>query len=578
MKVYSIILFVLILVGVLLSVRLVTQDQQLDQTVFLQTTESIRNLQSLDKTFALQLNQSRVSREFDHTVLTDSYYELSEEFDNLRFDALFEEIEASPGLSQATTDFEEQFTEREALLDAYIADNSLVSTSLADVSALTKQLQAANLGEYASIINSFLVTANLAIYQLVTGENIEQPAWQDSASQSALEQIKRQLPEPIAATLTEYQTSTQTVFSKYAEVTRLFKTLEEQQTSVLLDAVEDEYTLYHNQAIEDSKQFRNSLIIYGLALLAALLLFAYQIRKNVLFLEQQVADRTAEISSAYAELQESQEQLIQSEKMASLGQMVAGVAHEINTPLGYVTSNVDTLSLNLEDLHLLIKELGEMLAILQATPPDSAELKRRLVKTLKTFQRVDADVVADESAQLLKDGAFGLVEISKLVNSLKDFARLDRQQTEKVNLEHCIDSSLTIARNHIRENNVEVIKKLAELPPIACMPSKLNQLFLNVITNACQAMSANGGQLLITAQAVNGNIEISFTDQGTGMDETTQQKMFDPFFTTKEIGRGTGLGMSIAYKIIEAHQGKITVDSTLDKGTKISITLPIDEQ
>ena len=578
MKVYSIILFVLILVGVLLSVRLVTQDQQLDQTVFLQTTESIRNLQSLDKTFALQLNQSRVSREFDHTVLTDSYYELSEEFDNLRFDALFEEIEASPGLSQATTDFEEQFTEREALLDAYIADNSLVSTSLADVSALTKQLQAANLGEYASIINSFLVTANLAIYQLVTGENIEQPAWQDSASQSALEQIKRQLPEPIAATLTEYQTSTQTVFSKYAEVTRLFKTLEEQQTSVLLDAVEDEYTLYHNQAIEDSKQFRNSLIIYGLALLAALLLFAYQIRKNVLFLEQQVADRTAEISSAYAELQESQEQLIQSEKMASLGQMVAGVAHEINTPLGYVTSNVDTLSLNLEDLHLLIKELGEMLAILQATPPDSAELKRRLIKTLKTFQRVDADVVADESAQLLKDGAFGLVEISKLVNSLKDFARLDRQQTEKVNLEHCIDSSLTIARNHIRENNVEVIKKLAELPPIACMPSKLNQLFLNVITNACQAMSANGGQLLITAQAANGNIEISFTDQGTGMDETTQQKMFDPFFTTKEIGRGTGLGMSIAYKIIEAHQGKITVDSTLDKGTKISITLPIDEQ
>ena len=578
MKVYSIILFVLILVGVLLSVRLVTQDQQLDQTVFLQTTESIRNLQSLDKTFALQLNQSRVSREFDHTVLTDSYYELSEEFDNLRFDALFEEIEASPGLSQATTDFEEQFTEREALLDAYIADNSLVSTSLADVSALTKQLQAANLGEYASIINSFLVTANLAIYQLVTGENIEQPAWQDSASQSALEQIKRQLPEPIAATLTEYQASTQTVFSKYAEVTRLFKTLEEQQTSVLLDAVEDEYTLYHNQAIEDSKQFRNSLIIYGLALLAALLLFAYQIRKNVLFLEQQVADRTAEISSAYAELQESQEQLIQSEKMASLGQMVAGVAHEINTPLGYVTSNVDTLSLNLEDLHLLIKELGEMLAILQATPPDSAELKRRLIKTLKTFQRVDADVVADESAQLLKDGAFGLVEISKLVNSLKDFARLDRQQTEKVNLEHCIDSSLTIARNHIRENNVEVIKKLAELPPIACMPSKLNQLFLNVITNACQAMSANGGQLLITAQVANGNIEISFTDQGTGMDETTQQKMFDPFFTTKEIGRGTGLGMSIAYKIIEAHQGKITVDSTLDKGTKISITLPIDEQ
>jgi len=139
----------------------------------------------------------------------------------------------------------------------------------------------------------------------------------------------------------------------------------------------------------------------------------------------------------------------------------------------------------------------------------------------------------------------------------------------------CIQTTLPIASATIKENNVTVETDFSELPRISCMPSKLNQLVLNIITNACQAMKNSGGVLRISTYSDAESIYLSFQDEGVGMDDETQQKMFDPFFTTKKIGQGTGLGMSIAYKIVKAHNGTIDVESALGKGTKIVISLPI---
>ena len=176
---------------------------------------------------------------------------------------------------------------------------------------------------------------------------------------------------------------------------------------------------------------------------------------------------------------------------------------------------------------------------------------------------------------MLEDGLYGLSEISKLVISLKDFSRLDRKATEQVDINECIESTLTIASNNIAESNVTVDKQLGEIPKIACFPSKLNQLFLNIITNACQAMKESGGSLEVRSELTDAGIRIVVKDDGVGMDQETKQQMFDPFFTSKEIGEGTGLGMSIAYKIVEAHNGTIEVTSELNEGTEISIILPI---
>jgi signal transduction histidine kinase len=307
-----------------------------------------------------------------------------------------------------------------------------------------------------------------------------------------------------------------------------------------------------------------------------LIFFGYTIWKNYTLLEQQVADRTEEIKSAYEELRESRELLIQNEKMASLGQMVAGVAHEINTPLGYVTSNVDTLKLNLSDLGELTSKLHELSAESKADTPDPSLAATPIVELINIYTELEANELIDESQQLLDDGIFGLKEISKLVVSLKDFSRLDRQATESIDIHNCLESSLTIASNPIKENDVSVVREFGKLPKISCLPSKLNQLFLNIITNACQAMHQQAGDLTIRTSSDNGEIRIDFIDQGVGMDEQTQQKMFDPFFTSKEIGQGTGLGLSIAYKIIEAHKGRIEVSSILNEGTSIAVILPID--
>jgi len=566
MKKYALILVVLILVGVGLGVQFFTQDEKLDQTVFLETTESIRNLQALDKNLLLLLNQSRFDSEFDHLQIYEFDYQISEEFDNLRYEALFEEIEESPDLSVAIEAFKTQFESREELLDSYEEGNVAVAESLVNIARLSANLQTNQaISSQENLAKSFILNET-QLFSLALGRKVDLDL---SVVESELE-----LDTAVQTQLAEYNDSINTITQSYPQTIEAYTALNALGTGQLLDTIEEHYVSYHNQAIGGNENLTYALIAYGVLLLAALLFFSLQLRRNFLSLEQQVAERTEEIKTAYDDLQESQEQLIQSEKMASLGQMVAGVAHEINTPLGYVTSNIDTLKLNLDDIDLVMKEVSRLMVSVQKPNRDNREITAHLMQTLKSFKTLEAPELMSESTQLLGDGAYGLSEISKLVMSLKDFARLDRQNSEQIDLHNCIESSLTIASNHIRENNVSIVRDFSELPRIACFPSKLNQLFLNIITNACQAMSENGGELMVKTQAKDGNIRIDFKDQGVGMDEETQQKMFDPFFTSKDIGVGTGLGMSIAYKIIEAHHGSFEVESSVGEGTTLSVILP----
>jgi len=568
MKKYALILIVLILVGVGLGIQFFTQDEKLDQTVFLETTESIRNLQALDKNLLLLLNRSRFDAGFDHLQIYEVDYQISEEFDNLRYEALFEEIEKSAELSASIDQFKTQFESREELLDSYEENNIAVAENLVAIARLVEELQASDeIASQATLSKSFIQN-DARLFKLALNRPLE--------SELLIVESSVELDETLKAKLDEYHQALDTISENYPGAVNGFKTLNELGTGELLDTIEKNYVGYHNQAIGGSTNLRNALIIYGITLLSALLFFGWRIRGNFLFLEQEVADRTAEITTAYDDLQESQEQLIQSEKMASLGQMVAGVAHEINTPLGYVSSNIETLKYNLADVSTLMGELKGLMTSVQKSKRDNREITTHLMNTLRSYRSIEAPELMDESTQLLNDGEYGLTEISKLVVSLKDFARLDRQNTEQIDVHNCIESSLTIASNHIRENHVTIARSFSELTPISCFPSKLNQLFLNVITNACQAMSDKGGELHVKTSQTDNMIRIDFIDQGIGMDEDTKQKMFDPFFTSKDIGVGTGLGMSIAYKIIDAHNGSIEVESTVGKGTTLSVFLPVD--
>ena len=574
MKFYLLILFTLIVIGLGLAYKVFNEEEKLDETVFLTTTDSIRNLQTLDKNLLILLQQSRFNAQFDSESLSETHYQLSEEFDNLRYDALFEEIEASESLSNAVDNFDEKFFMRDEVLEEYISSNVLVSESLNTIRSSLETITLPETPQDNSLTKQLIEQTNSDIYQVALGLSVDTP--DESDLNTRIQQIQTAYGDINETLINNYTDAITTFWSNYQTSLDAYNVLTELETGPLLDDIENEYTEHHNKAIESSTQLRNALIIYGVALLCALLFFGYLIRKNFLSLEQQVADRTQEIEAAYKDLKESQEQLIQSEKMASLGEMVAGVAHEINTPLGYVTSNIDTIKLNIADMNEIVDGVDDIYQTATANKQDKKAITSKLVSVLNAHKKIGTREVMLESDQLLSDGSYGLSEISKLVTSLKDFARLDRQSTEEIDIHQCIDNSLTIASNSIKENNVEVIKSYGELPTITCIPSKLNQLFLNIINNACQAMTDNSGQLKVSSEQVNDNIVIKFKDNGAGMSEEIMSKIFDPFFTTKEIGKGTGLGLSIAYKIVKSHGGKIDVKSENGQGTEMIISLPIN--
>ena len=560
MKIYATILLLMVLIGITLTVYLVSTGSRLDQTVFQQTTKSIRSLQAIDKTLQQLLTKSQFVGVADHQQLDELNYQLSEEFDNLRYDALFEEIEGSPILSHAVQHADQLFNLRDQYLESYLALNRDFASALNDLRNDTFLLRHTNDTERSSTDLLTLNQINLLLMDLATG----MPGSLDT----------NLLQNPT----TNLEAHAQKIARLYPQTIAALERVSQVPIAEQLDKIEEAYTDFHNQAIAKANRFRNALIIYGFALLTALLFFAGQIRRNYLYLEHQVAERTREIKRAFEELRESQEQLIQSEKMASLGQMVAGVAHEINTPLGYVSSNLDALKLNFSDLNPVIEQLGMVLLEARRKPQNRQKVTEELVRTLKAYEQTDTAALMQESTQLMNDGEYGLSEISKLVHSLKDFARLDRQSLDQVCLQTCIENSLTIASSQLRENAIRVVKQFSTTPKISCYPSKLNQVFLNIITNACQAMATNGGELIISLDQHQNHVVVRFQDQGHGMDEATRKQMFDPFFTSKPIGQGTGLGMSIAYKIIAAHQGQIEVDSTPDVGTTITISLPIHRQ
>ncbi len=575
MKKYTAILLLLIVSGVVLAYFTVKQSLDLNEEVYLETSESIRHLKVLDDSISFLLFKIRYEGSKNYATLEELGINLSDEFDNLRYEALFEELESSDVLNDASESFGEALLTRQDNVDRFVESHrKLIS--------LEKDFK-----RYATIDSSFYNTvkdlsiseaiskANINFYLFLQKNNSSNKSKVDSniASINSMLGDLNQNDKDVVVTYTQALSD---FIIAIEEVGKFFSLSVNKETTERLNILESSYANFHNLEIDKANSFRNFLIAYGFVLLVLVLIFTYKLRSQYLSLEKQVADRTEEIAQAYHDLKESQEQLIQSEKMASLGEMVAGVAHEINTPLGYVNSNVETVSENIKDITPLVDGLGSIYKEAVLPKQDNKKISALLSTTLKDYRRLKTDGVFEENEDLLSDSRHGLDEISHLVKSLKDFSRLDRQSTDKVNVHDCLESSIKIASNHIRENNVDIKRVFGDLPDIVCIPSKLNQLFLNIITNAAQAMKDDGGCLTIETQVQQGYAVIKFIDEGIGMDEKTMQKMFDPFFTSKPIGEGTGLGMSIAYKIVQAHQGKIEVQSELNQGTAITIELPLN--
>lgn len=300
--------------------------------------------------------------------------------------------------------------------------------------------------------------------------------------------------------------------------------------------------------------------------------------QNVI-LESKVKDRTEALqqsneylSKAITDLKQAQSQLVDAEKMASLGQLTAGIAHEINNPINFVVSNIKPLKRDISDILEVLNEYANI------KPGDSVEEKLKEIELLK--ENLDLDFTLNEIDELLKGIDEGAGRTIEIVKSLRTFSRLDENDLKKADINECIESTLLLLKNSINEN-IEIDKSFCCSSTIVeCYPGKMNQLFMNILNNAIQAIESKTysenekGLISISTEDALDHLVIKIKDNATGMDEVTKNRIFEPFYTTKDVGKGTGLGLSIVYKIVEKHHAEIDVNSQLGKGTEFIIKLP----
>lgn len=345
-----------------------------------------------------------------------------------------------------------------------------------------------------------------------------------------------------------------------------------------------------DDALTQAELYRVGLLYYSGFLLAVLVFLVWSLdqrrrqidlvnrllREANESLEARVAARTRELSDALAKLKESEAMLIQSEKMSSLGQMVAGIAHEVNTPLAYVKSSLEAVRKSVPQTGRLAAETEHLLELLlSGEGTDEAALAAQFAQVRELIEELRSGSVLEGLERLVKDGLFGIGQISEIVGNLKDFSRLDRSKVSDFDLHEGIESSIRIGHAQLRDRSVR--KEFGKIPRVTCSPSQINQVILNLLTNAAQATEAGKGTITVrTGMRDAEHVTIEVADNGHGIPAEVLPKIFDPFFTTKTVGKGTGLGLSICYKIVENHGGKLEVQSRPGLGTRFIVVLPVN--
>ncbi len=273
---------------------------------------------------------------------------------------------------------------------------------------------------------------------------------------------------------------------------------------------------------------------------------------------------TNELEKAYADLKATQAKVVQQEKMASIGQLAAGVAHEINNPMGFISSNLSTLRKYLERLEDFINAQSELIE--KVPDKDAAAELQNKRKALKL------DYILEDGRDLIKESLEGTERVRTIVQNLKSFSRVDEAECKHADINECINSTINIVWNELKYK-AALIKELGDIPPIRCHPQQINQVFMNLLVNAAQAIE-HKGEITVKTWHENESVYAQVADTGCGMPESVVNRIFEPFYTTKEVGKGTGLGLSITYDIIKMHGGEISVASEPGRGSSFTVRLP----
>ena len=483
----------------------------------------------------------------------------------------------SAELQSMLKSFQAVMANKIGLIERFKSQNSIyrnstnfLPTAYEDVIAAAKRvgLSAGRQAELEAMVNP--VFSETLSYNLTPDTALKEKLTQQV---STLQQRADQFPLEVKDALGVLVAHIGTTLKQQDVGANLLNELSSLPTAKKIDELSDAYSRTHEGRLLDQQFYRQLLIAYSVCLLALLAYVGWRLVKSY----RQLGKVNGALNLANKELKESQMQLVQSEKMSALGQMVAGIAHEINTPLAYVKGTLDVMKEHLGKVHDLANSSHLFATSLRDKGIDRQELNTQYLQVATLSRDVVKNKRFEELDAMLSDGTHGIGQISEIVVNLRNFSRLDRASVANFDVRKGLDSTLLLAKNMLK-HRVTVETDYLDVPDIMCSPSQINQVFLNIITNAAHAMGEHGTLILRTELHDAKTIRIEIQDDGGGIPQGVLPKIFDPFFTTKPIGEGTGMGLSISYKIIEAHGGKILVDTEAGIGTTFSILLPIEQK
>ena len=556
-----------------------------DASAYFENVARLRQIKQLDAQWELDAMKSRLG-------INQSYDPLVGPLPAL--DTLPHQLGGggTQALAAAVAELERELSRKAALIESFKSHNAVLRNSLAFLPIAAGELVELT---HAKAADGALVQASEAAGKVLLAMLVHNQTGADEhqaeveVELAVLLAARRQLAPELAQRLDLFTTHVRTVLREQRTVHDLLARIAAAPTGERMDQISALLNEEQERNALRMQQHRAVLLAFSAAL-AALLLYAgwRLVRSRAIInsvnskllqanegLEEAVRERTAELLRANGQLQTEMAErkqleglLVQSEKLASIGQLAAGVAHEINNPLGFLASNADMLEQYMERLLRMLSAYQEAEPAMAAVPGLAPRLQ-----ALRT--QLELDYLRQDIPVLLAESRDGMERVSKIVQSLKDFSRTDSlQQWEWADLHRCLDSTLNIIASDVRKV-AEVRKEYGPLPAIECMPSQLNQVFMNLLVNASHAVGPQRGLITIRTGVAGGQAWIEVADDGCGIPDEVLPRIFDPFFTTKAIGKGTGLGLSLSYGIVQNHRGRIEVETAPGAGSRFRITLPL---
>ncbi|MDD1017131.1 DAHL domain-containing protein [Pseudomonas rubra] len=582
-----------LLASVLVYLYLMSKADESD--TYAQARDLIRQIKQNDSQWENEILKARTTINYNYDPLVSPLVEMKQlwrAFDNIE---AHHRHAATPAWRAAYADYQQALEDKSRWVERFKSHNAILRNSLAFLPTAADGIQV-QLGQLDATDTLRLHSIATDTYDLMLSSlEFAQMTTDDKAADilvglNKLAVNKERLPAEFHGPIDILSNHIALILREQPRVNQLLEQIEAVAVAERLDTITQMLDRDERAALLIDQRYHFYLLVFSTLLMLLLLYMAVCLLRSFSEinrvnralmgandeLEQRVERRTLALTQASTALQREidertllESQLVQSEKLASLGQLAAGVAHEVNNPIGFVSSNLGALDDYFSRLQDMLKAYRQAeIAI------DPATLSASLA-TLRT--EIELDYILDDIPLLIRESKDGISRVGQIVKDLKDFSRVDSNQDwQWANLQQGIESTLNIVASELKYK-ADLVKAYAPLPEVECLPSQINQVIMNLVVNAAQAMGPQRGTITLRSGCEGEQVWIEVADNGCGIPADSLQKIFDPFYTTKPVGQGTGLGLSLSYGIIKRHRGEIHVLSEVGVGTTFRIELPVHQ-